>query len=104
MQMMTHVITTIVSDPDIRGGKPVIAGTSMRVIDVVLTHTTGDKLSAEEIAAHYGLSLGDVHAALAYYFQNQAQMDAEMQQEREDLETLLIALEGQGKLIRFESD
>lgn len=33
--------------------------------------------SIEEVAAHYGLTVGEVHAALAYYYDNQAELDAQ---------------------------
>jgi uncharacterized protein (DUF433 family) len=38
-----------------------------------------------EIAAHYGLELADVHAALSYYYDNKAAMDADFERK----ETLL---------------
>ena len=55
-----------------------LAGTRVKVIEVVL-----DKLahgwSPEEIHfQHHGLSLGQIHAALAYYYDNQARLDAEI--------------------------
>lgn len=59
-------INEIVSDPKIRGGKPVIKGTRLRVKDVMFTHSTGDCLSPEQITKSYGITLGQVHAALAY--------------------------------------
>jgi len=71
-------ISEIVSDPKVRGGRPVIAGTGLRVSDVVLTHTTGDKLSAEQIAHNYRLTLGQVYAALSYYYLHQAEIDEQI--------------------------
>lgn len=38
-------IEEIVSDPALRNGRPVINGTTLCVSDVVLAHTTGDRLS-----------------------------------------------------------
>jgi len=66
-------------------GVPWINGTNTKVIEIVL-----DKLahgwSPEEIHfQHYRrLSLGQIHAALSYYYDHQAEMDAEI--EREDAE------------------
>lgn len=60
-------------------GVPWIDDTNIKVIEVVL-----DKLaygwSAEEIhAQHYGtLTLGQIHAALGYYYDHQVEMDAEI--------------------------
>lgn len=47
-----------ISDPQLRGGRPVLAGTSIRVPD---------------IAANDNLDVAQVHAALAYYFQHKAE-------------------------------
>lgn len=77
-------ISEIVSDPKIRGDRPVIAGTRLRVSDVVAHHLYGDKLTAEEIAKQFGLNLGQVHAALAYYYLHQAEIDGEMQRKLKD--------------------
>lgn len=41
--------------------------------------------SVADLAAHYDISLGDVYAALAYYYDNKEQMDAD----REANEALL---------------
>jgi uncharacterized protein (DUF433 family) len=96
-------INEIVSDPIIRGGRPVIKGTGLKVSDVWLTHTTGDKLSAEVIAQHFGLELGQVYAALAYYHLHKDEIDREIRTDAEDAERLLNELESQGKLTRFDS-
>lgn len=95
-------INEIASDPKIRGGRPVIAGTTVPVTTIVLAHTTGDKLPLERIAADYRLSLGQVYAALAYYYLHQDEMDAQMQQDAALTQTLAAELERQGKLIRHE--
>ncbi|HEY5868666.1 MAG TPA: DUF433 domain-containing protein [Candidatus Tectomicrobia bacterium] len=59
-----HIVVT----PSICGGKPRIAGHRIRVQDVAIWH---ERLgySVEEIIAHYPqLTLAEVHAALAYYY------------------------------------
>ena len=95
-------IEEIVSDPDVRGGRPVIAGTGITVMNIVLTHTTGDKLSAERIAHDYQLGLGQVYAALAYYHLHQAELDAQLEREIEETERLVAELEQQGRLQRLD--
>ena len=58
--------------PGVCGGKPRIAGHRIRVQDIVLWH---ERLgySPDEIVSKYPqLTMGDVHAALAYYHDNQA--------------------------------
>ncbi|HJT32900.1 MAG TPA: DUF433 domain-containing protein [Pirellulales bacterium] len=46
----------------------------------------------EEIQAeHPHLSLADVHAALAFYYDHQAQLDAQIEQDQKDAEALWAA-------------
>lgn len=45
---------------------------------VVLAHTTGDKLPLEVLAEHYGLPLGQVYAAMTYYYLHQTEMDKQL--------------------------
>jgi len=92
-------IGEIVSDPRIRNGQPVIAGTGIRVSDIVAYHLYGDKLSPEQISSDFRLSLGQVHAALAYYYLHQAEIDDRMRQDVEDAERLKEELRKQGRLI-----
>jgi uncharacterized protein (DUF433 family) len=67
--------TLIVQTPDIRGGRPRIAGTGVTVQRIVGWYKLG--LSPEEIAAEFGhLTLAQVHAALAYYHANREAVDA----------------------------
>jgi len=95
-------IEEIVSDPQVRNGRPVIAGTGITVMTIVLAHTTGDMLSPEQIAHDYRLSLGQVYAALAYYHLHQVELDAQLQREIEETEQLAAELEHQGKLQRLD--
>jgi uncharacterized protein (DUF433 family) len=64
--------------PDKLGGKPCIAGTRIRVWDVYVLHERLGK-SADEILVDYPeLSLADIHAALAYYYDHRQEIDAQM--------------------------
>jgi uncharacterized protein (DUF433 family) len=94
-------IDTIVSDPAIRGGRPIIAGTGIRVVDIVAGHVYHN-YSAEEIAANYALSVGQVYAALAYYYMHKAEIDTDMRESAERAEKLLAELDRQGKVIHLE--
>ena len=60
--------------PGVAGGKPRIAGHRIRVQDIAIWHERMGK-SPDEIAAEYDLSLGEVHAALAYYFDHRVEID-----------------------------
>ena len=65
--------------PGIAGGKPRIAGHRITVQNVAIWY---DRLgmSADEISSEYGLTLADVHAALAYYFDHQAEIDRSIEE------------------------
>jgi uncharacterized protein (DUF433 family) len=65
--------------PGIAGGKPRIAGHRITVQDVAIWHERMGK-SADEIAAEYDLTLADVYAALAYYFDHRAEIDRSIEE------------------------
>ncbi len=66
-------VTAIISEhiqitPGVCGGKPRIAGHRIRVQDVVIWYEHLN-MSPDEIVYHYpSITLADVHAALAYYY------------------------------------
>lgn len=64
--------------PGIAGGKPRIAGHRITVQNVVIWHERMGK-SADEIATEYDLTLADVYAALAYYFDHREEMDRQIE-------------------------
>ena len=65
----------IVASPDIRHGRPRIAGTGVTVQRIVVLYKMGH--SPEEIADEFGhLSLAQVYAGLAYYYANKEQIEA----------------------------
>ena len=79
--------TLITRSPDIRGGRPRIAGTGVTVRRIVGWYKLG--LSPEEIAEEIGrLTLAQVYAALAYYHANRDEIEQDMAQEDEAAEQL----------------
>jgi uncharacterized protein (DUF433 family) len=60
------------------GGKPVIAGTRIRVWDVYVYHERLGKSPDEIVRAYPHITLADVHAALAYYWDHKNQIDQQM--------------------------
>jgi uncharacterized protein (DUF433 family) len=80
---INHMATSIekqhiVKTPGTCGGKPRIAGQRIRVQDIVLWNEEGR--SPEEIAGEFPpISLADIHAALAYYFDHRSEIDADIQ-------------------------
>jgi uncharacterized protein (DUF433 family) len=68
---MAKVITErITKTPGILGGKACIAGHRIRVMDIVIWQEDLSMSPDEIVAAYPELTLSDVHAALAYYFDN----------------------------------
>jgi len=70
--------------PVVPGGRPVIRGTRFLVSDVVWHYKRG--LSVEEILQHFPpLTAAQLHGALAYYHEHQAEIEAEMRDNDDDL-------------------
>src|SRR3954453_21914777 len=68
----------IVSTPGTCGGRPRIDGHRITVEDVAIWHER-QGMSPDEIASAYpSLTLSDVHAALAYYYENRDRIDADI--------------------------
>jgi len=84
---LVDIGTLIKRDPNFRGGRPCIAGTGVSVRRIVGWYRLG--YNPEEIARKYGqLSLAQIHAALTYYFANQAEMDVEIAAEEAEEDRL----------------
>lgn len=87
MSTITDIGTLIVRSPEIRGGRPRIAGTGVTVRRIVSWYKLG--LNPEEIASRIGhLSLAQVHAALAYYHANRDEIEADLAAEEAEVERL----------------
>ena len=80
--MVTPTEPRIATSPDVRGGKACIAGHRVRVLDIVVWHEH-QGMTPDEIVSHVPtITLADVHAALAYYFDHVDQIQQEMRDER----------------------
>jgi uncharacterized protein (DUF433 family) len=87
MAAVTEIGSLISRRPEIRGGRPCIAGTGVSVRRIAQWHNMG--LIPEEIAGKFGhLSLAQVHAALAYYYANQEEIDRDLEAEAREAEAL----------------
>jgi uncharacterized protein (DUF433 family) len=69
--MSGHIEAT----PGVAQGKPRIVGHRITVQDIVIWHERLG-LGADEIASEHALSLADVYAALAYYYDHREAIDA----------------------------
>ena len=79
---MENVLTQhIEMTPGVVGSKPRIAGTRIRVMDIVVWYEKRG-LSPDEIVDLFdGVTLADIHAALAYYFDHREEIETAFQQE-----------------------
>jgi uncharacterized protein (DUF433 family) len=68
--------------PGICGGKACIAGHRVRVLDVVAWHEHQGMTPDEIVSDVPSITLADVHAALAYYFDHIEEIQQEMRAER----------------------
>ncbi len=76
----------ITKTPGVCGGRPRIEGHRIRVQDIVIEHEW-QGMSPEEICReHPGLTLAQVHAALAYYYDHQDEIRAEIEADRQEAE------------------
>lgn len=74
-------INLIAIDPDVRSGRPYIIGTTITVADIAIAKVFHQQ-SADEIASDYELTLAQVYAALSYYYDHKADIDASIAERR----------------------
>ena len=87
-QIPSEAVRHIEITPGVCGGKPRIAGTRIRVQDVVIWHERMS-LSADEIASrHPQASMAAIYAALAYYHDHRVEIDEQMRRGEQLVEEL----------------
>ena len=85
MSLATTTYEHIVLDD---AGVPVIEGANTKVIEIVL-HTRASGISPEQLHLELPhLSLGQIHSALAYYWDHKAELDADIDRRRDRVERL----------------
>jgi uncharacterized protein (DUF433 family) len=67
-----------VSTPGTCGGRPRIDGHRITVEDVAIWHERMGMSPDGIVSAYPSVTLSDVHAALAYYYENREQIDADI--------------------------
>ncbi len=80
--MSTVLDQYIETTPDVRSGRPCIAGTRFTIADLAIKHLDLGQ-SLEEIAHMFHLSLAAVHAGMAYYYDHQAEIDERIKADEE---------------------
>jgi uncharacterized protein (DUF433 family) len=82
-------------------GVPHIEGANTKVVEVVL-QVRAHGLSAEELHLELPhLTLGQIHSALAYYWDHKQELDADMQRRRNEADKLRDTLEHPGIVERL---
>ena len=80
--MATTAADRIAKTPGVCGGRARIAGHRVRVLDIV-AWSEHQGMTPDEIVSHVpSLTLADVHAALAYYFDHLEEIQEEMRAEK----------------------
>jgi uncharacterized protein (DUF433 family) len=87
MHEAVEIGSLIERSPDVRGGRPCIAGTGVSVRRIVGWYQQG--LRPQEIVAEIPhLTLAQVFAALTYYHANREEVEADLAQERSEADRL----------------
>jgi uncharacterized protein (DUF433 family) len=81
---MANVITErITKTPSVCGGKACIAGHRIRVMDVAIWYEHMGMSVDEIVTAYPTITLSDVHAALAYYYDHIEEIREDIRREKE---------------------
>lgn len=68
--------------------RPMIAGTKMKIVELVLDHIAYGWSPEELHFQHPDISLGQIHSALAYYWDHQPEMDEQIQNDLKEVDEL----------------
>jgi uncharacterized protein (DUF433 family) len=71
MEVINHI--------EIRDGRAYIRGTNKKA-EMIARMYVGTDYSIEDVMEQYNLSAAEVHAAIAYYYDNQEELDARHQE------------------------
>lgn len=102
MTTAVEIGTLIVRTPGTCGGRPRIAGTRIAVENIAIDFNAG-MTPQQIIDERPHLTLAQVYAALAYYYANKKQIDAEIAAENAEWERLEAEYMA-GKLSRAETE
>ena len=84
MAFTPTIDTLIEKNPNLRGGRPIIAGTGTTVRAIVGLYKLG--LDAEEISTQLThLNLAQIYAALAYYHLNTDEIESDIEADSEEV-------------------
>ena len=81
-------------NPKICGGSPVVSGTRVRVVDIAVEYEYLNRSPDEIINAHPHLKLEQIHDALSYYYENRAELDKKIKEDKAFIEKLVETQKG----------
>ena len=84
----TLAMTRIVRTPGVCDGKPRIDGHRITVEHIAAWHEQMERTPAEFVATHPTVTLAQVHAALAYYYDHKQEIDADIEEGKRFVEEL----------------
>lgn len=93
-QKVKHPYVT--RDKGVCGGKPIIAGTRIKVSQIATEHDRLGWTPDEIVQAHPHLTLAQVHDALSYYYDHLEEIDRQIAEERQAAEEMK---EGAGSVL-----
>ncbi len=76
------------TNPKVCNGSPVIAGKRVRIQDVAVEYEYMGATPDDIVTAHPQLKLEQVHDALSYYYEHQAEIDAKIKADKEFIKKL----------------
>ena len=79
-------------NPKICNGSPVVAGTRVRIVDIVIAYEYFDCDPDEIIGTYPHLKLEQVHDALSYYYENRDAMDKKIRDDKQFIANLFKIL------------
>ncbi len=85
------------------GHVPMIAGTTMKVVELVLDHLAYGWSPEELHFQHPHLTLGQIHSALAYYWDHKAELDQDIERRLEVVDQLQQTLPSSSLAERLKS-
>jgi len=80
-QLVKHPYIT--TNTEISKGSPIITGTRIRVMDIIIEYEYLGNSPDEIVNAHPHLGLSQVHDALSYYYEHREELDQEIMSRKE---------------------
>jgi uncharacterized protein (DUF433 family) len=87
LAMVATINQYVETTPNVRGGKPRVAGRRITVADVAISYLRMNQ-PLDSIAQAYELSLASVHGAIACYYDHQADIDRSIAESEEFADAL----------------